>query len=305
MKIFEAVYRHSSVTRAAEELHLAQPSVSLSLRELEDYYGVQLFERIGRRILPTECGAQFYGYALHIVTLFEEMETKIRNWDTLGTLRIGTSITIGTHILPLLIRRFQAQYPSLRTEAVVNKSDTIEKLILDNAVDVGLIETRPGSPDVSSVPFMKDSLCAVVPPEHPLASRKEVSLEELARFPFLMRENGSAGRELLDACFSLLQMSVRPLWESSSTQAIVKAVSEGIGVAVLPRLLVEKDAREHTVVSLPLNPPLQRDFHIIYHKSKYLTPNIQAFCSLCREYGASPDRSSQQLSDLSCVEGDA
>ena len=133
MKIYVAVFQHSNITRAAEELHLAQPSVSLAVKELEEYYGVRLFERRGRRILPTEAGREFYGYALHIASLFGEMETRIKNWDRIGTLRIGTSITIGTHILPELLHRFQEQFPEVRTEAEINNSSLIERRVLDNA----------------------------------------------------------------------------------------------------------------------------------------------------------------------------
>ena len=89
MKILVAVYQEGSVTRAAEALHLSQPSVSLAIKELEDYYGVELFTRMGRRIVPTECGNAFYGYAVHVVSLMDELETQMRNWDTVGTVRIG------------------------------------------------------------------------------------------------------------------------------------------------------------------------------------------------------------------------
>ena len=122
MKIFVTVYQHSSVTKAAGELHLAQPSVSLAVKELEEYYGIRLFERIGRGISPTEAGSEFYSYALHIVSLFEDMEKKIKNWDTLGTIRIGTSITIGTHVLPALIKNYQETFPSLRASARASSS---------------------------------------------------------------------------------------------------------------------------------------------------------------------------------------
>ena len=106
MKIYVAVFHHSNITKAAEELHLAQPSVSLAIKELEEYYGIRLFERMGRRILPTEGGKEFYGYALHIVSLFDEMEKKVRNWDTIGNLRVGASVTIGTQLLPEFRRLF-------------------------------------------------------------------------------------------------------------------------------------------------------------------------------------------------------
>ena len=103
MKIFTTVYRCGSVTRAAQELHLAQPSLSVAIRELEEHYGVRLFERTGRAISPTQAAGALYGYASHIVSLFDDMEKQMRNWDTLGVLRLGASVTIGTHILPDLI----------------------------------------------------------------------------------------------------------------------------------------------------------------------------------------------------------
>lgn len=95
LHIFVSVYEHKSITKAANTLHIAQPSVSLAIKELGEYYGVQLFDRIGRGITPTEAAKHLYGYAIHIVSLFNEMEQHIKNWDNIGTLRIGASITIG------------------------------------------------------------------------------------------------------------------------------------------------------------------------------------------------------------------
>ena len=236
-----AIFHHSNITKAAEELHLAQPSVSLAIKELEEYYRIRLFERMGRRILPTEGGKEFYGYALHIVSLFDEMEKKVRNWDAIGNLRVGASITIGTQLLPELLQRFRMEAPEIRMEAVVNKSNEIEQKVLNNGVDIGLIENQVTNPDLCVVPFMKDVLCAIIPPGHPLEFEESVSLEQLAEYPFLMREKGSAGREILDGCFGMKQLKVYPVMESASTMAIVSAVTRRIGVAVLPYLLVEKD----------------------------------------------------------------
>lgn len=283
MKIFEAVFRHSNITKAAEELHLAQPSVSVAVRELEEYYGICLFERLGRRIVPTELGKEFYGYALHIVSLFDEMEQKIRNWDALGVIRIGASITIGTHILPPLLKQYQALYPELRTEVTIGKSAVIEQHILENKIDIGLIENQSEHPDINVLPFMEDYMQAIVAPDHPLAKYSQVTLEQLAQYPFLMREKGSAGREILDACFALEQITVHPLWESASTQAIVRGVAEGLGVAVLPCLLIRKNIEEHTVKMIPFPQPLTRKLNLIWHRSKYLTDNMNAFIDLCKK----------------------
>ena len=285
MKIFVTVFQQGSITGAARELHLAQPSVSLAIKELENYYGLRLFERIGRHISPTEGSKEFYNYAIHIVSLFQEMEKKMKNWDAVGSIRIGTSITIGTHILPALTRRFQRKYPELRLEAFISKSSDIEQHLLNNSIDIGLIETQPEHPELTFTPFMEATMCAIVPCHHPLAGQAEISLPQLAEYPFLMREHGSAGREILDAAFALKQISVRPVWESSSTQAIVRGVSEGIGVAVLPYLLVERDIEEGLVAMVSLTEPIRRNLNIIYHKSKYLTPNMLAFVEMCTKYG--------------------
>lgn len=285
MRILVAVFQQGSVTKAAESLHLAQPSVSLALREMEDYYGVALFTRVGRRISPTECGRSFYGYAVHIVSMVDELETQMRNWDTLGAVRIGATITIGTHLLPGLVRKFQAEFPELRVDVRVCRASQVEQSILDNEIDIGLIETQPEHPDLCAVPFMQDELRAVVPPDSPLAKRETLTIPELAGYPVLMREPGSAGRRILDACFALHHLSVRPAWESVSTQTIVKAVAEGLGVAVLPQMLVERDAREGTVVMIPFREPLVRTLHIIYHRRKYLSASMQRFVALCRELG--------------------
>ena len=199
MKIFTTVYRCGSVTRAAQELHLAQPSLSVAIRELEEHYGVRLFERTGRAISPTQAAGALYGYASHIVSLFDDMEKQMRNWDTLGVLRLGASVTIGTHILPDLIRRYQARVPQLRIEALVEQSSGIERKLLDNEIDIGLIETQPEQPELLAIPFLRDELCAIVPLGSALAQKTSVTLRELSEYPFLMREPGSAVRQILAA----------------------------------------------------------------------------------------------------------
>lgn len=284
MRIFVSVFQQGGITKASQKLHLAQPSVSLAIRELEQYYGVRLFERLGRCIYPTECGKEFYGYALHIVSLFEKMEKRIAGWNTAGKLKVGASITLGTHIIPGLIKDFQKLHPSLTLHAVINKSSVIEQMLLDNSIDLGLIEAHPSHPDLAYEPFMQDELCAVVPPSHPLTMQKKVSLPQMLQYPFLIREPGSAVRKILDAYFSLEQLSPHFLWESASTQAIVKGVEAGIGVSILPYLLVEKELKAQTLIRVPLKQPIRRDLNIIYHKSKFLTVPLQSFINLCKQF---------------------
>ena len=124
-----------------------------------------------------------------------------------------------------------------------------------------------------------------MPPDSPLAGRGKVTIQELAQFPFLMREPGSAGRKALDGYLALHRLSVQPAWESVSTQALIKAVVEGLGVAVLPKLLIQQDVASGNVVPLTLKEPLRRTLNIVYHKRKYLSESMQRFIALCRETG--------------------
>ncbi len=285
LHIFVTVFQTGGITRAAEVLHVSQPSVSLAVHELEAHYGVRLFERTGRSIVPTECGRAFYGYALHIVSLFRDMEKKMTDWDETGTLRIGTSITIGAHVLPSLLHDCRERFPGIHAEVVIHNSATIERFAMDNSIDIGLIENRPQHPDIHCRPFRKDRLCGIAPPRHPLAGRKDVTFSELSGYPLLLREKGSGSREILDACFSLEQLSVRPVWESVSNQAIIRGVAAGLGVSVLPCLLVEKEIREGSVDAFSFRTELIRDFNIIHHKRKYLTAPMLGFIELCLGHG--------------------
>ena len=190
LTIFLKVYQQQHITQAAEQLNLTQPTVSLAIKELETYYGIRLFERLGRGVAPTEAGRELYRYAVHITSLFDEMETRMRNWDSMGVLRVGSSITIGTHILPSLIQSFQTSFPGMQVEAHISNSGEIENRLLSNQIDVGLIESKPAHAELYSVPFLQDSLCALTAPDHPLATRPSVTLKDLADYPFLMREKG-------------------------------------------------------------------------------------------------------------------
>lgn len=133
-------------------------------------------------------------------------------------------------------------------------------------------------------PFMEDKLCAIVPPDSSLASKTSITLEELALHPFLMREKGSAGREILDAYFSLKDIHIHPLWESSSTQAIVQGVAMGLGVSVLPEMMIKKDILEHRVSYLSFPKPLKRNLNLILHRNKHLTKNMKSFIEYCMLY---------------------
>lgn len=288
MKILVSVYQNSSITRAAEQLHMVQPSVSLAIRELEEYYKTRLFDRIGRRIYPTESGTNLYNYALHIVSLFDEMELKMRSQDVSGSLRVGASITIGNFFLPPMIKKFKEQFPDIQIYAVIKNSENVEKLILDNKIDVALIEGEISCPQIMAEPVLKDHFCLIAPPAHPLTRQGDVTLDDLLPYPFLLRESGSAVRSMVENLFLSHGKTLVPAWESASTQAIIRGVANDLGISILPCLLARRAVKDGMVVEIPVrNMNLHRDFSIIHHRNKYLTSTALAFLDLCRNWGFS------------------
>lgn len=284
LKIFVAVYETLSFTKAGKRLFLAQPAISLAIKELEEHYAVPLFDRIKHSIHPTSYGEDFYKYASQILSLMGEMEDFTKNWNTNTTLRIGSSITIGNNILPTLVKTFAQLYPQTEVEVMINNTSVIESAILQNKIDFALIENEPTLEKIAKIPFMQDSLCTLASKEHPLAKQKKITLQQLSNEHFLMREKGSSVRKLVDSIFTANQLSVKPYWESISTQALIKAVENNLGITTLPYQLIKQRYDNDKVVIL--NSPelnIQRSYNIIYYEDKFLSKTAKAFFEICKK----------------------
>lgn len=283
IKIFVAVCETGSATAAGEKLFIAQPSISLAISELEDYYGVKLFDRLSKRLYITEAGKHFLEYASHIVKIFEEMETEIRNFDTQGIIRIGASITIGNYLLPKYVEKFKRLHPNMEVQAIIANSDTIEENLMKNNIDLALIEGIIHSPYLKSIHFKEDELVLICGLSHPLAVRDEIELEDIKNEDLLLREKGSAGREICDGLFATNGIEINILWESTSTQAIVRAVISGLGLSILPYLLVKDSIERGEVKVIKIKDvSLKRSFSIIYNKNKFLTNSAKDFMDICK-----------------------
>lgn len=282
LKIYVAVCQESSITKGAKKMFLSQPTVSLAIAELEKHYGIQLFDRISKRIYITDAGRRLLQYAQHITSVFDEMETSLLDWDNSGTLRIGTSITIGNRLLPSLLGRFAQLKPQVKTYVMIDNSQMIEQGILENKIDIGLIEGVTHSPFLHREDFLDDELVLVCSPRHSWAQRPHIDIGELSGQPLLMRERGSGAREVLESVLKLHETEVEPAWESISTQAIIQGVYHNMGVAVLPFLLVEEDVRAGRLHQIAIeNLSIKRKFSIITHKNKYVTDPALQFRLLC------------------------
>lgn len=285
MKIFMAVYENNSITKAAQQLHLAQPSVSLAIQEIEQYYGICLFDRIGKRLYITDSGRQFYEYASHIIYLFDEMEKKFKDGDSLKELRIGASITIGNFYLPKFVSDFNKSHPDITIHATIQNTENIEESLMTNKIDFALIEGGTISDTrFKQIPFMDDQLLLVCGKNHPLHTKSSITIQELAHQEFILREKGSATRENFEQLLLSNHLVITPLWESISTQAIIKAVEADLGVTVLPSFLVKREIRKKRLHVIEIeNCKLSRHFIILYHKNKYLSKTAKEFIELCQK----------------------
>lgn len=283
LKIFVAVCETGSATAAGEKLYIAQPSISLALSELEDYYGIKLFDRIAKRLHITEAGKHFLQYATHIVGLFEDMEKEVKNFDAMGFLRIGTSITIGNYLLPNYVAQFKQTHPNMDVKVVIDNSDKIQQYVLSNQVDVGLVEGVVHSTYIIENKFRDDELVLICGISHPFANQKNINIYKLQKESMILREPGSAGREIFDSMMITHGLEISPAWESTSTQAIVRAVQANLGLSVLPYLLVKdaldrKEISQFTIKGIKF----ERSFSVIYHRNKFLTESAKDFISLCK-----------------------
>lgn len=289
MRIFLEVYRTQNITKAAAALHMTQPAVTRAVQEMESYYGVRLFDRINRRLYVTEAGHHLYSQALHVVDVFDGMEQSLRNWDAMGVLRIGSSITLGNFLLPDLILQFGQTHPGLKVQVTISNGASLKSALLNNELDLALLECGADHANLVSLPLMTDQMVLILPHNHPLADKEQVLVADLVHCDLLLRERDSAARSFLDSVFAVHGLTLHPLWESASTQALVKAVSKGIGVSLLPRMLVKHDIDSGAVVTRPIaNEALERKNEIAWHKNKYLTSAAKDFIDLCQSMASSP-----------------
>ncbi len=283
MRIFVAVCTYQTVTMAAEKLYLAQPTVSLAIKELEEYYGVCLFNRFSHRLYLSETGKLFLDYAIHIIALYDELDTKVKNWDKLGTLRIGASITIGTYLLPKFVAEFYKNHPQMKIQAVIKNSEELEKQIIMNDIDFAFIEGEIHNTQIKGEKIMEDELVLICGKDHPLANTDYIEMSQLPNYDFILRENGSGTREFFDSILLVHNMAIKPIWESVSTQAIVNAVSYGLGLSMLPYIMIQEDLNSGRVKKIRIKDVnLRRSFYIIYHRNKFLSESIKEFMDLCK-----------------------
>lgn len=274
-----------NLTHAARKLHIAQPAVSTAIRELEDYYGIILFERLGRRLQITEAGLRLKEYAQNINELYDDMEETMKNAGSAGTIKIGASMTIGSVLLPAYINTFHQLYPQVQTQVLAAPGDILEEKILNNELDLALTEGTVSSSMIICEHYMTDFLVPVCSADYGFENRQVLTADQYRSLPYLLREKGSGTRETFNYAAAAAGFTPIPVWEAHSTTALINAAVKGLGVAVLPFRLVLPALKSQKIITVEFEGMnLRRYFNIIYHRRKHLTASMQDFAELCRNY---------------------
>lgn len=276
LKTFCAVCEEGGITRAAEKLCVAQPSVSQTIGELERYYGVCLFDRVGRRLVLTPEGERLRVKAQEAIASFSEFEEAARDTKARHVIRIGSSVTAGQMVLPRLIAAIEATLDRAECSAIADSAAAVEQLVEQGSLDFALVEGSVSRALAAEAVF-SDRLSAVC--SAGMKIKNTLSPAELVSLPLLLRRRGSASRDLFDERLSALGLKAQPKLSSSSNSVLLAAAREGLGVAVLPEALVSADLSAGRLKEVRIQGlELSRRWFAVRRQDKKFTPvQQQAF----------------------------
>ena len=276
LKTFCAVCEEGGITRAAEKLCVAQPSVSQTIGELERYYGVSLFDRVGRRLVLTPEGERLRVKAQEAIASFSEFEEAARDTKARHIIRIGSSVTAGQMVLPRLIAAIETTLDRAECRAIADSAAAVEQLVEEGSLDFALVEGSVSRALAAEAVF-SDRLLAVC--SAGMKIKNTLSPSELVSLPLLLRRRGSASRDLLDERLSALGLKAQPKLSSSSNSVLLAAAREGLGVAVLPEALVATELAAGRLKEVRIQGlELSRRWFAVRRQDKKFTPvQQQAF----------------------------
>jgi LysR family transcriptional regulator, transcriptional activator of the cysJI operon len=284
MVVFRKVAEQLSFRKAADELYLTQPAVSLQIKALEEDLGVQLFDRSGTQIRLTSAGSLLLGYAEQVTSLLAQAEQEIAalSGDHAGHLALGASTTIAQYVLPRLLGEFHKLYPRVQSTLVSGNTEHIVEAVENQKIELGFIEGPARSRGVKTEPFLKDELVLLASTAHEWAERTSISPSDLCAAPLLMRERGSGTRRVVEMALEkqgVKRSSLHIVMELDSTEAIKSAVEAGLGIGFVSRWAIAKDLRLNTsfrIVEIK-SVRIPREFLIAYGSGPEPVGLAQAF----------------------------
>jgi len=290
LKVFHTVARLLSFTKAAEALHMTQPAVTFQVRQLEEYFNTRLFDRTHNKVNLTPAGERVAEFAERIFDLYSEMENSVRDLtgEISGALTIGASTTIAEYMLPALLGEFKTRYPEINLRLKVSNSEGIVSMVEHNVIDLGVVESPVSNKNLIVEVCHDDQLVVIAPPDHELVKRGgKVKANEIAKYPFVSREEGSGTRDVIMQY--LIDEKVNPgdmnfSLELGSPEAIKGAVEAGMGITIISRSIIDKELRLNTLCELQLDPPLSRPFSFVRQRQKFRVTVMEELLEFAQSY---------------------
>lgn len=279
LRLFESVARLRNFTRAAEELFLTQPAVSIQIKRLEDSVGLPLFEQIGKRIYLTEAGQAMYQAVQDVLGRLETMKDEVLNLQGVigGPLRISV-VTTAKYFMPHLLGAFLQAYPRVEPHLSVTNREKVIQRLTENKDDMVIMGHIPDDMNAETHPFLENTLVVVASPQHPLARSKRIPLQRIAEERLLVRESGSGTRQAVERLFVKQQLEINPYMELGSSEAIKQGVMAGLGISVLSLYSLRLELAGHHVSILDVEGfPLRYHWHAVHLKGKKLSLAARTF----------------------------
>lgn len=285
LRIFVEVAETGSMSAAAKNCFITQPTVSQTIRELEIHYNVNLFERLSKKLYITPAGEQLLAYAKTLLRQFDVMEANMQEYSSTERLRIGATITLGACLFSSIINDLKELHPQLDTYACVANTSLIEQKLLNSELDVALVEGIISSSDLVSVPVMDDFLVLAMAKDHPLAVKKEIHLSELSRYDFVMREKGSGTRKLFEDYLIQNNIPYKIAWEATCLDAIKSAIMYNQCISAISVRLVEQEIRNSLIhVVLNCDSAWNRNFYLVHHKDKFISEPMRSLKTIMHRF---------------------
>ncbi len=279
LKVFESAARYLSYTRAAEELHLSQPGVSMQIKQLEEAVGLPLFEQIGKKMHLTGAGREIYAYSQSIGHLLDEAEVVLEELKGVSSGRLAISVaTTASHFATRLLAAFSRRYEGITISLDITNRESLKHQLENNQPDLVIMGQPPEGVETESETFMENPLVMIAPANHPLAKETNIPLMHFEDEHFVVRESGSGTRSAIQRFFDEHGVSFHTGIEMSSNEAIKQAVEAGLGLGIVSIHTLELELETGRLVVLDVEDfPIMRHWHIVQRSGKRLSPAAQTF----------------------------
>ncbi len=283
LRVFQAVAQAGSFTRAAEVVHLTQPGVSKHIKYMEEYFGVPLFDRLGRQVVLTQPGEILFEATQEVMALVEAAEQRIYDLTGLraGRLRLGANFPIGLYILPRILAAYRKNYPAVEVTLAISTSANIEAKVLANKLDVGLITREVRHPKLLARRFMTDDLVVIVPADHKWSGQRRVRAQDLLGETVILAARGAGARTVVEGRLRAKGIVLENVLDFVNAEGVKHAVEAGLGISVQPRIIVQREISDGSLKALRLADLDARiGYCYICRKNRHVSQAQKAFLAL-------------------------